>query len=437
MALPPTRLSLPAKRRRTRLAFVLVLLGVCPLIAVLAYNLPFVKERLEWRLVNLRAEVWYALFPPEEVIFTPNPTVAAIVRSTLSAFTPSPTATPTPGPTSTLTPTPTPTAEPTPIPTSVQLNGVRHEYQKWNNCGPATLSMALSFWGWEGDQVDAARVLKPNPRDKNVMPYEMEAFVEEQTGLQAVVRVGGDLDLLRRFIAAGFPVLIEKGFDVPGKEWMGHYEVLTGYDDTIRRFTAQDSYIGPNYHPTYDQIETYWRHFNFTYLILYPAEREAEVMGLLGPQADETANYLYAAQRASDEIFALTGRDRFFAWFNRGTNLMRLQDHAGAAAAYDSAFQLQAEIPPSQRPWRVLWYQTGPYFAYFYTGRYQEVINLATFTLDRMDEPVLEESYYWRALAWEALGDIDRAVDDLRTCLRLHEGFPPCDAALQRMGVAP
>ena len=89
-----------------------------------------------------------------------------------------------------------------------QLKGFRFEYQTWNNCGPANLAMALSYWGWKGNQTDTAAVLKPNKRDKNVMPYEMEAFVEEHTDFQAVVRVGGEIDIaqslpIRRLPSAG------------------------------------------------------------------------------------------------------------------------------------------------------------------------------------------------------------------------------------------
>ena len=31
---------------------------------------------------------------------------------------------------------------------------------------------------------------------------------------------------------------------------------------------------------------------------------------------------------------------------------------------------------------RMMWYQTGPYFAYYYSARYQDVINLANTTLN-------------------------------------------------------
>ena len=131
----------------------------------------------------------------------------------------------------------------------------------------------------------------------------------------------------------------------------------------------------------------------------------------------------------------MTGRDQFFAWFNRGTNLVRLQDYAGAAAAYDEAFALYPAIAKQERPWRMMWYQTGPYWAYYYAGRYQDVIKLATTTLEAMSEPVLEESYYWRALARIALGDSQAAIQDLRSALKYHPGFEPALTQLQQISV--
>ena len=427
-------------RRRWVALGCLVALALVGLLAAV-YNLPFVQDRVGWRVSELRARIKYALFPPEQAVFTPDPTLQAMVQTTLAALTPTATLTPTPGPTLPPTVTPTPTIEPTPIPSSVQLSGVRHEYQKWNNCGPANLSMALSFWGWQGDQRNTAAYLKPNPRDKNVMPYEMAGFVQDETDLRIVVRVGGDLDMLRRFLAAGFPVIVEKGFEGEGFDgWMGHYEVITGYDDVRQRVTAQDSYIMPDLPVSYADLLTYWQAFNHTYLVIYPADRQAEVMRLLGSQADEAANSQAAAEKASDEIFASTGRAQFFAWFNRGSSLVRLQDYAGAAQAFDEAYAIDAQLAvsdPEHRPWRMLWYQTGPYFAYFFTGRYGDVISLATQTLVNASEPTLEESWYWRARARAAIGDSAGAVDDLRTSLQYHEGFTPSLELLQALGAAP
>lgn len=405
------------------------------------YNLPPVQERLGWRVAELMARIKYAVSPPEQIVFVPEES------NLLATPTPAPRLSPTvpfsdpitrlPS-TETSVSSPVPTATLEPLPINIQLDGFRHEYQTWNNCGPATLSMALSYWGWDGDQRPIAAYTKPNPRDKNVMPYELTAYVDEETDLEIVYRVGGEIELLKRFLAAGLPVIIEKGFEGPGFEgWLGHYVLATGYNDTSQEFTLQDSFYGPDQVMGYDDLISYWRAFNFTYLVVYPPEREEEVFTILGPHIDEEYNDRYAAQMASDEIYRLTGRDQFFAWFNRGTNLVRLQDYAGAASAYDEAFAVYPSIPEKERPWRMMWYQTGPYWAYFYSGRYQDVINLSTTTLDAMSEPVLEESYYWRALARETLGDTQGAIKDLRSALKVQPGFEPAVTKLEQMGVEP
>ena len=439
-----------------------VLLFLLLLVSVGVYFLPPVHERLAWRVDNLRADIKYALNPPEQAVFVPqgqasnvNPdsisTMQAIVQATLQAVqatpTPSPTLVNTPtsqGPTATALPSPTATLTPTPLPGKVELKGVVHEYQKWNNCGPANLAMDLSYWGWQGDQTDTAAILKPNQRDKNVMPYEMVDYVNAHTGMKALERVGGDLQMLKSFIAAGFPVIVEKGFEGPHFDgWMGHYEVVNGYDDSRQRFTTQDSYIMANLPVPYDDMENYWRQFDNLYIVIYPPERESEVMAILGPQADETYNYRYAAKKASEEIFSTTGRDLYFSWYNRGTNLMYLQDYTGAADAYDKAFALYPSIPEKDRPWRMLWYQTGPYFAYFFTQRYYDVITLATTTIDNANEPAIEESYYWRGRAFYELYKLEgkadylaHAKEDFQTSLQWHPNFGPSVAQLQALGVA-
>ncbi|TFH37482.1 MAG: hypothetical protein E4G99_02465, partial [Anaerolineales bacterium] len=189
------------QKRSVRTRPLVVALGVvilCITAGTLTYNMPIFQENFGWRISQLQASIKYALSPPGESVFTPNPTVAAMVQETMDAITPTATRTATPGPTLTPTPSPTATTEPTPLPATVRLSGIRHEYQKWNNCGPANLSMALSYWGWDGNQRPISDFVKPNPRDKNVMPYELAAFVEEGTALNVLVRVGGNLDLLKR-----------------------------------------------------------------------------------------------------------------------------------------------------------------------------------------------------------------------------------------------
>jgi tetratricopeptide (TPR) repeat protein len=361
-------------------------------------------------------------------------------------MTPSPTALGTPEPGSSPTAqeatasavptiTPTMTPSPTPIPEQFLLTGIRHEYQKFNNCGPANLSMGLSYWGWDGNQNDTGSYLRHSAFDKNVMPGEMQAFVLDNTDYQALTRVGGDLQTIKKLLAAGFPVLIEKGYDPPDDDWMGHYLTLNGYDDAQAKFTAQDSLIMPDYPLPYDLVEQRWRDFNHVYLVIYPQERTLELESILGAQFDQNANYEHAAQKARQEIEEMAGRELYFAWFNLGSNLLALEDYAGAAAAYDQAFAVYPTIPEDERPWRVMWYQDGPYEAYYHVARYQDIINLANTTFFALGEYTLEESFYWRGMAKLALDDYNGAVFDLKKALELNPHYKPARIALEDLGI--
>ncbi len=354
--------------------------------------------------------------------------------------TPSPTSTPSergetaPGPTATPTPIP-PT--PTPLPAQVQLEGVEHHYQLFNNCGPTSLAMSISFWGWSGDQRDIAQVVKPNDYDRNVSPREMYEYLLTQ-GYDAYIRVNGDVDTLKRFVAGGYPVLIEKGLTCqPGETrcsgWFGHYSVVTGYDDARQVFITQDSFRGPNLKIAYADLEQNWRSFDFVYLVIFPAgpEKDAEVVKLLGKSADVDADYRAALERAQHEAQTLTGENGAFAWFNVGTNLVYFKDYTGAAQAYDEARKIGL-------PYRMLWYQFGPYVSYYSLSRYQDVIDLATFAINgAIGEPGLEEAYYWRGLSEQALGQRAEAVEDFRTALVRHPGYPPALEALTALGETP
>ncbi len=419
--------------------FLAIAIPVLCLLGVIIYQLPPVSESLSWRVETIRARIKYILNPPEQVIFVPQPTVATPQPE--PSQTPIPTVTPpppTPLPAATATSTPTPTLTPTPLPAQVVLTGFRHEYQTWNNCAPANLAMALSYWGWKGTQRDIAPLVKPNERDKNVMPYELENFVEQQTELEAVIRVGGELDLLKAFIASGFPVIVEKGFEGPTFDgWMGHYQVVNGFDQAEEQFIAQDSYKGPDLRISFTQFDAQWQAFNYTYIVLYPPEQQDQVLSILGLQAYDNYNARYAEQKARLETQALEGRQKYFAWFNLGANLVTLKDYTAAAAAFDAAFAHYAEIPKAERPWRMMWYQTGPYFAYFYTGRYQDVIQLATTTLEAASEQILEESFYWRGRALLAMGDEEAALEDFRASLEAHPEFSPSLEQFALLGIEP
>lgn len=78
------------------------------------------------------------------------------------------------------------------------------------------------------------------------MPYELADYVRDNTEFDAIIRYGGEIDLVKRLIAAGLPVVIEKGYyerDYTGKVgWLGHYAFTTGYDEKAGVFIYQETY---------------------------------------------------------------------------------------------------------------------------------------------------------------------------------------------------
>jgi hypothetical protein len=429
--------------------------------------IPPIKNRLSTQYELLRTRVVYFFNPPSEAVFEPggetNPLTVETAVGTARAemlLTLTPAAIVTPKATKT-GPTAKPTITSTPVPDTVILPGVVYvdQHGRWNYCGPANLTMALNFWGWSGNRDDVAKVIKPGSPDtkltfierglpdKNVMPYELVDFVNTQTTeYRALYRHGGDMDLLKRLIAAGFPVIVEKGYyerDYTGKiDWLGHYLFTTGYDDAKGGFIVQDAYLKPGKDllSKYEEYEDGWRSFNYLFMVIYPAGQEEEVLGILGPWADETWAANHALELASKDIAELEENDLFFAYFNKGTSHVLLNQYSDASIAYDQAFNQYSkwDLDKGNRPFRMMWYQTGPYFAYYYSARYQDVVDLATTTLTKtISKPTLEESLLWRGRAYYMIGDTNAAIADYRAALQVHTDWYPAVQALQELGIQP
>ena len=362
---------------------------------------------------------------------TPPPTTGvAAASTTLSEQAATATATPTVTP----TPSPVPTATRVPIPAETRLTGIQHRFQDWNNCGPATLSMGLTYFDIYHSQSQTASVLKPDPEDRNVTPQEMAAYVNDRTDYAALERVNGDLYTLRHLLSSGYPVIVEVGIDPPGDfawmEWYGHYLLPVAYEDDSETFWVYDSWFGTSDVPqenaddegreiSYRELDEYWKHFNRYYIVLYPPGDAAKVEAIIGENMDDTVMWRNALRRTQRELQA-NENDKFL-WFNLGTIYNGLGDYERAAAAFDKARSLEL-------PWRMLWYQSGPYEAYFEVGRYQEVIELADVTLQ--DRPYFEEAFYYKGLALAELGQERAARQNMEKAASFNPNFEPALAAL-------
>ncbi|MBN1582576.1 MAG: C39 family peptidase [Anaerolineae bacterium] len=377
------------------------------------------------------------------VILSPTP---ALSKTTLPSPTPTRPDTPTPGqapaqpptatPPPTVTPTPTLTSTPTVTPTPayrparefVELQGLVHMWQTWNNCGPATLAMDLSYFACSIDQADVAAEMRPNREDKNVSPDELAAFARSQ-GLEALVRVNGSAERLRLLLSNDLPVIVETWVEEEPDDGLGHYRLLTGYDDVAQEWIAYDSLVSAGVEADrpyagirlgYDQTARWWAVFNRVYVVIYTSETAPVVRGILGSDYDETAMWQRALQSAEQEV-QQSPKDPF-AWFNLGTDLVAAGEFERAASAYDQARTIGL-------PWRMLWYQFGPFSAYYHSGRHEELIALARATIAVTGQ--VEELHYWLGMGLRATGDAEgAAAEAFRRALSLNGNYVEAAEAL-------
>lgn len=393
--------------RKLSLTKWIIIVAGAILLAFLIYSLPPVKSRLSWRIDFALTYARGLIYPADQLPTPLPPPQVAVTRLPTQVLTPTITPSPTPGPTPTLTPTPTP------LPDSITLPAPVWEKQDINNCGPAAMAMYLRYYGWEGDQFAIADLLKPQRQDRNVNVEELAYYVRTRAGwLRAEYRVGGNLELLKKLLAAGFPVMIEETFHFeepywPNDDlWAAHYNLLTGYDEASQTFTGQDSFYGADRKTSYEKLDEYWQSFNRVYLLVYLPEQEEQIKAILGSDWDVDSNRRQALATAEEETNQDPGNA--FTWFNLGTNLVYFERYGEAASAYDRAREIGW-------PQRMLRYQFGPFFAYFHSGRMDDLEALTTYALQRT--PNAEEALLWSGWAAYRNGDSNQAIEYFLTAL--------------------
>jgi tetratricopeptide (TPR) repeat protein len=404
---------------------ILLILSGLAVAAILLYQIPAVNERLSWRLIIAEA---YARGVIDPVKPLPTPRVVQDVVS----GTPTPGDTqPSPSPSSTATPTtlaftPTPTQTPTPIGPKAEIPPPPFEKQEINDCGPATLSMYLNFYGWKGSQKDIAAEIKPRPEDRNVNVEELAYYARTHAGwLQIEYRVGGDINLIKKFIAAGIPVMIEEAFIMqesywPNDDrWAGHYLYINGYDDSIQTFTTQDVFVGPNHPVSYPDLDKNWQTFNRVYILLFRPDQAGTVKSILGDDWDPDHNRQNALEKSKKETGVNPKNP--YAWFNVGSNLVYFERYDEAAQAYDQARLLGL-------PQRMLRYQFGPFIAYFHSLRTDDLMTLTEYALKIT--PNSEEGMLWRGWGLYRQGHKPEAIDLFKKAIEAKPGYGDAQYAL-------
>lgn len=320
------------------------------------------------------------------------------------------------------------------LPPSVMLSGFTWIHQGTNRCSAAALTIYLSYY----QPVTADTYYTLARQDLNTFGADASVRIEEMAavaqkyGHGAVVRRGGTIDLMKQLLAAGFPVLVENSYyegDDWYRDWLSHNRILVGYDDTVGEFYFEDPLLG---YPDgkivsykYADFDTRWRPFTRDYMVIYHPEDEAKVQSILGEQWDESYNANYVLQTSQAEID--NGQADSFAYFNLGWAQLQLGMNAESAASFDKAMSLGL-------PMRMLWYDYSPFEAYLAVGRYEDVIYLVNQQINVAGDNIsVEEWYYYAGLAYEALGNTDRAILNYEVALTRNSNFTAAAARLQAL----
>ncbi|MBN2500056.1 MAG: C39 family peptidase, partial [Anaerolineales bacterium] len=305
--------------------------------------------------------------------------------------------------------------------------------QDINNCGPAALSLYLRYYGWDGDQFSISQQLRSDRRDRNINVEELLYYTRSYVGwLESTFRVGGTTEQIKQFLAAGIPVVTEETFYFeepywPDDDlWAGHYLLITGYDDASSTFAVQDTFYGPDKQVSYEKVDELWQPFNRVFILIYRPDQEETVKAILGEHWDVEYNRQAALETAQAEIDA--NPEDALAWFNLGSNLVYFERYDEAADAYDEARRLGL-------PQRMLRYQFGPFFAYFHSGRIEDLLALTEYALKITYNS--EEAFLWTGWGLYRQGDGAGAIDYFRRAYEANNTSIDAQYALEFMGASP
>ena len=306
-----------------------------------------------------------------------------------------------------------------------QLTNKYHVYQSFNNCGPATLSMAMAWYGVKVPQEELANKMRPfqHPKgdndDKTIFTYEFVNWANEY-GLEAIGRVNGDIELLKKFISNGIPVVV-KTWLKPNED-IGHFRFVTGYDENKQIIVQDDSYEGPNKKIGYYDFLTMWQAFNYSYVVVYTADLKAKVDSIIGEEIDEQVAWRNALKRAEEE--SLKDENNPYPHFNISTASFHLADFGKSVKEYEKV--------ENNLPRRMLWYQIEPIKAYQHLKNYDRVFEIIEKILENGNRS-FSELYMIRGEIYLKQGLKDKAKEQFELALKYNTNMEDAKKALENL----
>ncbi len=305
-------------------------------------------------------------------------------------------------------------------------NGDYHIFQTFNNCGPAALSMALSYHGVNESQEKLGQDLRPyqvasgDNDDKSVTLEEL-AEKGKNYGLIPYHRPMGNPEIVKQFIANDMPV-IARTLTKPNED-IGHYRIIKGYDEALGIFIQDDSLQNKNLSFSYDDFNILWEKFNYEYLVLVPGDKQKIAEQILGPNLNAQASWQNAVANSEREL--LENPSDIYARFNLSVALYNIGNYQRSTEEFEKVENLL--------PFRTLWYQIEPTQAYFELGNYDRVFEITDRVLNNYNR-AFSELYVLRGKIYQRQGNLEKARSEFQKAVFYNQNLKEAEDLLNFIG---
>lgn len=320
---------------------------------------------------------------------------------------------------------------PSPLTTEINLKPLEskkilensyHVFQSFNNCGPAALSMALSYYGINKSQQELGQELRPyqNPGgdndDKSVTLEEL-ANKGQELGFIPYHRPNGNTQLLKQFINNDIPVITRTW--LKDNEDIGHYRVVKGFDNTTDELIQDDSLQGKNLRYSFADFNTIWNKFNNEYLVLVPQEKQAVAEAILKEDIDTLTAWKKAVKSSEEKL--KTNPNDATERFNLSVALYNTGDYKRSAEEFEKV--------ENQLPFRTMWYQIEPIKAYYELGNYNRVFEITNKILNNHNR-AFSELYVIKGNIYKNQGNIEAAKREYEQAVLYNSNLKSAQEAL-------
>ncbi len=311
------------------------------------------------------------------------------------------------------------------LPTSKILQTSYHIFQTFNNCGPASLSMTLAFYGISVSQEELGKAIRPyqvvngDNDDKSVTLDELADKAKEY-GFIPYHRPNGSVTLMKQFIANDIPVItrtwLHKDDDI------GHFRVVKGYDENTKQLIQDDSFQNKNLWYSYDDFTDIWKKFNNEYLVLIPKNKEEVAKQILGDNFDEKSSWDHAVTTITSEIEK--DPNDIYNHFNLSVAYYHTENFREAIVEYEKV--------ADKLPFRTLWYQIEPIQAYYEVGNYKKVFEITDTILNNQNR-AFSELYIIRGDIYKKQGNMTASKAEYEKAVYYNQNLKEAKNALNSL----